>query len=208
MKEAKLSGVAARHRRIILAAAFIGGLLIAQTHFRLALVSGHSMLPGLDSGDLLLANKRAYRIEDPKRGDIVLARYDKELIVKRVVGLPGEEVALKGGHLYVNGSAVVEQHEIEPGSLDLSPGTLFQGKFALLGDNRSVSVSQIVPPLVSKEQIVGKVVWSLRLSKIVMAAGEGRNETWGVSGLICVRNLSKIRCLILPLRRLQDSSQL
>jgi signal peptidase I len=133
-------------------------LLLVQSHFRLAMVIGPSMRPGLRTGNLLLVDKRAYCHSAPRRGDVVLARHRDELIIKRVVGLPGEEVELKRGHLFVNGEAVIEHHAIEPGPLDIGPGRLFQGKFALLGDNRGLSSSQIVHAVVAKDQIIGKVL--------------------------------------------------
>jgi signal peptidase I len=141
----------------------IGLLAIVHSHYQLAMVFGNSMRPGFQTGDLLLVSKTAYTTADPDRGDIVVARYANDLIVKRVVGLPGEEVALQHGHLYIDGYAVPERHAIEPGSLDISPGILFTGKYALLGDNRSMSIYQSVHAIVTKEQLVGKVVWSLSL---------------------------------------------
>ena len=134
-------------------------LLLAQAHFRLALVSGDSMQPELRTGDLLLIDKRAYRTRDPQRGDVVLAQCGQDLIVKRVVGLPGEKVELRRGHVYVNGSALAERYAIRSGSLNISPGVLFRGKYALLGDNRDMDLSQVAYPVVSREQVVGKVVW-------------------------------------------------
>jgi signal peptidase I len=148
-------------RLLILGATVIGLLLLVQSQFRLALVIGQSMRPGLHTGNLLLVNKRAYQYTPPRRGDIVLARYHGELIVKRVVGLPGEAVELKRGHLYVNGQPIAERHPIEPGPVDIASGRLFQGRFALLGDNRSLAAYQLVHAVVDKDQIIGKVVLSL-----------------------------------------------
>ena len=82
-------------------ALIIIGLMFRST-YRLTLVSGDSMLPTLRSGDLLLVNKRAYEQLEPNRDDIVVARYAGGLIVKRVVGLPGEELEVRGGRVFVN----------------------------------------------------------------------------------------------------------
>src|SRR5262249_20845519 len=98
------------------AAALLVLLLLAHSQFRLAVVLGDSMWPGLRTGDLLLARKTAYCNHDPGRGDIVLAFRDGELIVKRVVGLPGEEIRLDGGRLYVNGSPLRENYPVQPGA--------------------------------------------------------------------------------------------
>ncbi len=161
MKPIFWNALATPPRRLFVAAGFLVLLLLAQSHFRLAMVVGESMLPGLLTGDLLLVDKKAYCQSEPQRGDIVLAHYGKELIVKRVVGLPGEEVALTQGYLFVNGQALREPYAIQPGPLAIGPGGLFPGRYALLGDNRDLDVNQSVHAITTKEGIVGKVVWAL-----------------------------------------------
>jgi len=108
-------------------------------------------------------DRLAYRAKDPQRGDIVVAREGNDLIVKRVVGLPGEEVELQQGKLYINQRPLAEEYDVEPGWLSLGKGRLLEDKYALLGDNRSVSSSVFVHTVVSKDQILGKVVYSLHL---------------------------------------------
>ena len=121
------------------------------------------MQPTYRTGDLLLVYKFAYRTTEPQRADIVVSRYRGDLIVKRVVGLPGEEVAVQSGSLRINGIQNIEGHGIEPGELTIEKGKLFDGKFALLGDNRAVSVSEQIHAVVAKTDIVGKVIFSLCL---------------------------------------------
>jgi len=157
-----------RHFRIIslvLASGLMGLLALGQMHFRLILVVGPSMLPTFNTGHVLLVHKRAYRDADPRRGDTVVARYNKDLIVKRVVALPWEQAEVNRGTLYIDGTPIEEDHPINPGPLDIGRGRLPKGKFALLGDNRALPASQIVHAIVSKEHIVGKVVFSVRLSR-------------------------------------------
>jgi signal peptidase I len=127
------------------------------------MVLGESMLPGFRTGDILLVDTRLYRKSAPKRGDIVVARHRHELIVKRVVGLPGEDVEIRHGRLHLQGQRVREPYAIEPGLLNVGRGRLFDGKFALCGDNRAIPAAQVVHAIVSQPQIAGKVVFSLRL---------------------------------------------
>ena len=137
-----------------------------RSHYKLAIVSGSSMLPTLTSRDVLVIDKQAYEQSDPGRGDIVVARGSDHLIVKRVVGLPGEEVEVRRGRLYVNGALIKESHKTFPGYLDVAKGKLLPGDFATLGDNRSVAPDSAVHPIVTKADILGKVV--LALGKQVM----------------------------------------
>jgi signal peptidase I len=129
----------------------------------LALVIGMSMRPTFTTGDVLLVNKWAYSRERPERGDIVLARSKSDLLVKRVVGLPGETVEINRGRLYIDGVRMRESHPIEPGLLVIAPGTLLDGKFALVGDDRSLPLPQFIHAIVSKDQIIGKVIGTVRL---------------------------------------------
>ena len=144
-----------------------GGLivlgLILRAQFLPCIAKGESMLPALHSGALLLVDKRAYKTKLPARGDIVVARTGHDLIVKRVVGLPGEEIEVRRGILYINQRPFAEPYPVEPGSLSLRRGRLLEDKYALLGDNRSVSSSLAVHAVVSKDLIVGKVIRSLCL---------------------------------------------
>ncbi|MBI4661910.1 MAG: signal peptidase I [Verrucomicrobia bacterium] len=152
-------------RLVVLISVLVGVLLVWRSHFRLTLVVGQSMLPTFSTGDLLLVDQQVYRNVEPRRGDIVVARYNEDLIVKRVVGLPGEEVELDKGRLCINGRPTALGHSIQPGLLSIGRGKLLEQKFALLGDNRALPLSQVVHAVVARDQIVGQVIFSLRLRK-------------------------------------------
>jgi signal peptidase I len=152
-----------RHRWLAAAGvALISVLLVLHARFRLTIVVGDSMLPTLKSGDVLLLDRRAYQSSEPQRGDIVVARYAAKLIVKRIVGLPGEELEVKTGTLYVNGKPQSEDYRSDEGILDVAKGKLFDGDFATLGDNRGIPSALAVHPILSKREILGKVVFSSR----------------------------------------------
>jgi signal peptidase I len=122
----------------------------------LVLVVGESMQPTLKPGQLLLVDKYAYQNAQPCRGDIVLARYAGELIIKRIVALPGEEVEVQKGTLYIDGVTKRESYPIQEGSLDVAKGKLFDGDFATLGDNRAIPSVLAIHPIISKPDIVGR----------------------------------------------------
>lgn len=160
MAATKTAQALARRWWVIACAALISALLVFHAHFQLAIVVGDSMLPTLKSGDLLLVDKRAYQNIEPHRGDIVVGRYAAKLIVKRIVGVPGEEVEVRMGTLYVNGVARQEDYRTGEGFFDVTRGKLFDGDFATLGDNRAIPAALAVHPILARPDILGKVVFS------------------------------------------------
>ena len=163
MREAKAPKYFPAQAWLLLGAVGLCALLAFRSRYELALVVGKSMLPTLNPGNLLIVDKNAYRLNEPARGDVVLAQYRNELVIKRIIALPGEQVEIKQGQLYINGIPREETHPVEPGLLNIERGTLFMGRFATLGDNRSVPQAQAIHPIISKENIVGKIVLALGL---------------------------------------------
>ena len=160
-KRCEVAGVhLSRRAWVILACVLAGGLLFSY-HYRIGIVSGESMVPSFKAGDCFLLSKRAYKTAEPRRGDVVVARVGGELIIKRIVGLPGEDIEFKTGRLYVNDRPCVERQELRAGALTIGRGRLGSGKFAVVGDNRAVPASQLLHPVVSREQLLGKVVWTM-----------------------------------------------
>lgn len=152
-----------RHKICLFLGAFVllGALLLVRFHYQITIVQGASMQPTFHTGDLLLVDRQAYQKNTPRRGEIVIARYQGDLLVKRIVGLPGEKVEVADGVLYVNDKAMVEKHPIRAGQLSVGEGTLAPRKYALLGDNRHGAASVLVHGVVAEEQIVGRVVGSV-----------------------------------------------
>jgi signal peptidase I len=75
-----------------------------------AFVDGPSMQPNLYTGFAILVEKVSYHLHQPQRGDVVLFDLpgEEQPLVKRVVALPGELVAVRGGHTYIDGQALAE----------------------------------------------------------------------------------------------------
>lgn len=159
----RLPSLIRKHRFLILGSLILCSIATFRAQFSFVLVVGESMYPTFRTGDLLLISKRAFQRTEVSRGDIVVAQYRGEAIVKRIVGLPGEEVQIKSGELYVNSALRTEEHRANrgPTKLEVATGKLLDGKFALLGDNRDAPGTQLVHAVVPKSRILGKVVWSI-----------------------------------------------
>jgi signal peptidase I len=141
----------------------LGAACLARTRFCLNLVKGQSMQPGLSSRDLLVVDKMAYAGSAPRRGEVVVARALSDLIVKRIVGLPGEVVEVRLGTVLVNGAPLTESYAVAHGRLTLRSGTLLDDRYALLGDNRSLPASVSIHAILPRSSMVGRVVYTLRL---------------------------------------------
>lgn len=143
-------------------------------------VSGDSMQDTLQDDESLLVDKISYRFTDPKRYDIIVfypkGRDVEEYYVKRIYGLPGETIQIKGDDIYINGSKIDDPYakdSMDSAGIAKEPYTLADDEYFVLGDHRSVSIdSRITPddPLegpgpVKFENIAGKVflrIWPLK----------------------------------------------
>lgn len=119
-----------------------------------------SMQPTLHEGNLLVVNKLAYKIGEPKRGDVIVFHYQgtvTEDYIKRVIGLPGDIVEIGGGIVRVNGQAITEPYIAElpgyTGTWKVPEGELF-----VLGDNRNHSSDSHDWGFVEQEWVVGRAI--------------------------------------------------
>jgi signal peptidase I len=155
-----------RLRWLLLLAALILCLGWAfHANYRLTIVAGDSMNPTFRSGDILLVDRHAYDGRIPARGDIVTAVSQGELLVKRVVGLPGEAVKIDDGTLLIDGSPVLETYVRLNGHLFIGEGLLTGNRFGLIGDNRAFPHATM-PVIASGKEIVGRVVASFSLLRL------------------------------------------
>ena len=105
-------------------------------------VSGACMEPHLYTGQRVLAYKMAYSVHPPRRGDIVIFAYPRdvrETYVKRVVGLPGETVAIRKGQVFINDTLLPEAYRIFRAHGDWGPQFVPHDQYFVMGDNRDVS---------------------------------------------------------------------
>lgn len=125
-------------------------------------VTGHSMEPSLNNGDVVLVNEICYNFFEPERYDVVLfsSGEDKEkLYMKRVIGLPGETVQIEDGNLLVNGNVLNDAGTVTIPGLAEEPVILGDREYFLLGDNRDSSEDSRFPNVgnVLLNDMIGKV---------------------------------------------------
>lgn len=159
--------------------AFALAFIVRTFFFAPIVVDGPSMLTTLHDRDQMIVNKIDYRFNEPERFDIVVFHAnDKKDFIKRVVGLPGEHVAVKEDVLYIDGEAVDEpflDHDTTtPNALPTNdftlenlPGeheTIPEGHVLVLGDNRGNSTDSRMLGVIPIDSIVGKtslIYWPL-----------------------------------------------
>ena len=127
------------------------------------IVSGDSMVPNLNDGELLLVRKVGYNSDTIKREDIVVVKNGKEEIIKRIIGLPGEHISYKNNKLYINDKLIEESYKFrKTNDFNLeeicSCTAIPKGKYLVLGDNRPISKDSRQIGLVDEKDIAGKAI--------------------------------------------------
>ncbi len=104
-------------------------------------VYGQSMQPNLQPFERLVIEKLSYYLHDPGRAEIVVLDLPQmpELMIKRIIGLPGETVEIRQGHVYINGIEVPESYDHTASDSFYGPITLEADTYFVLGDNRNNS---------------------------------------------------------------------
>ncbi len=128
-------------------------------------VVGSSMHPTYKNGEFLMANKIMYKFSEPQRGDVTIFKYsDTQDFIKRIIGIPGDEVMIKDGKIYINGSLLDESNYLE-GSVITNGGSyihegqsivLAQDEYFVCGDNRTNSSDSREFGPIDEDKIKGK----------------------------------------------------
>lgn len=123
-------------------------------------VSGFSMVPTFRDGKVTLVNHQAYRWARPKRGDVIAFRRPEEgnvILLKRIIGLPGERMRIVDGRVYINGTALDEPYAKTSRDAPTTGAErrLGEDEYFVIGDNRIISDSYYIP----EHYILGKVLF-------------------------------------------------
>jgi signal peptidase I len=170
---------------IALVVAFFLKTFVAQAFY----IPSVSMEPQLHVGDRVIVSKLAYQLHDPRRGDIIvfpspadhrvdhsilpvrvlrgifegvgLSKPQKEILIKRVIALPGETVEGRDGHVYVDGRLLVEPY-LPPGVTTevFGPTTVPKGDVWVMGDNRDNSHDSRFPDIgpIPESTVIGRAI--------------------------------------------------
>ena len=143
------------------------GFLIENTK-----VIGSSMLPTLQEGNNIFITKPDYFFGSPKRGDVIVFPHSSgNLYIKRIIGMPGDEIDIKKGNIYINGDKYEEDYILQKistgreGDIDY-PATVPDNSYFVLGDNRNNSSDSRLESVgfVEEDNITGKAtlrIWPL-----------------------------------------------
>lgn len=129
---------------------------LALQNFR---IEGHSMEANLHDGQFLIVNKLVYYIHPPERGDVIVFHSPvnpRKDFIKRVIGLPGEEVEIREGQAYVDGVRLEETYVSNRGNRSWGPEVVGDFEYFVMGDNRNNSSDSRSWGMLDGNAIIGK----------------------------------------------------
>jgi signal peptidase I len=124
-------------------------------------VDGSSMLPTLTNGERAIVNKLAYRLGKPERGDIIVFYFPvdpSQEFIKRVIGLPGDQVSIHKGVILINGQRLEEPY-LDARIRYEGDWTVADGQLFVLGDNRNNSLDSHNWGTVPFDYVIGKALF-------------------------------------------------
>jgi len=153
---------------------------VAQSYF----IPSSSMEPTLKIDDRLMVDKLSYHFANPQRGDIVVFNPPEAVIkeqnlhdpfIKRVIGLPGEQVEVKGGRVYINNLPLRENYIADKPNYAWGPQIVPPNSYLVLGDNRNNSYDGHYWGFVRRDHIIGRAV--VRFWPLDRISGLGEQAT-------------------------------
>jgi len=143
---------------VVLSVVLFAGINAISARIR---VDGFSMQPTLQNGEFVIVNKLAYKLGSPQRGDVIVFLYPrdpKQEYIKRIIGLPGDNVKVSNGKVIVNGQTLNEPYIASPPRYQ-TDWNVPQGKLFVLGDNRNNSSDSHDWGPVPLDYVIGKALF-------------------------------------------------
>lgn len=123
-------------------------------------VNGNSMHNTLYDKDIMILNEFIYRFSDVNRFDIVVVEENGELLIKRVIGLPGETIKCENGVIYINDKKINDKYAYSSTN-DFLEVDIKDDEYFVMGDNREVSLDSRVYGAYKKGDIKGKASFTI-----------------------------------------------
>ena len=135
------------------------------------IVKESSMQPTLFENNYIFLSKQSYNIGDPKRGDIIVfhtnlttQKGEEKLLIKRIVGLPGDKISIMEGEVFINDEKQNEEYILDgftSGAIDNF--VVPENQVFVMGDNRAVSLDSRAEEIgtIDIDEIVGKAFFRL-----------------------------------------------
>lgn len=150
--------------------AFVLISYVMRTYF----IPSESMLPTLQKRDYILVNKFIFRFKPPRRNNVIVfippIPGESRHFIKRVIGLPGEEIKVEGGRVFVDGKPLDEPFIKEPPKGSYGPRKVEPGSLFVMGDNRNDSDDSRSWGLLPMKRVEGKAIfifWPLTRARIL-----------------------------------------
>ncbi|MEO0541007.1 MAG: signal peptidase I [Cyanobacteria bacterium P01_A01_bin.105] len=158
-------------RSLLLSAGLLTASLYATAPLRALkafYITSAAMAPTLQRNERILVDRQAYAKQPPQRGDIVFfyppynavsPNAQNAPFVSRVVGLPGEKIEVKGGKVFIDGTALTENYTTHPPDYVLEATAIPEGQYFTLSDNRSSAYDSHAWGTVPEDHMIGKITW-------------------------------------------------
>ena len=121
-------------------------------------IQGASMLPTMHDGQYLIINKLAYMLDEPERGEIIVLHFPDNRardFIKRVIGLPGDEISISEGVVTVNG-VIIDEPYINAATPENQVWEVPEDQFFVMGDNRPNSSDSRRWSYLPRADIIGR----------------------------------------------------
>lgn len=125
--------------------------------FSLNIVQQQSMMPNIHG--FIVSNRLAYEKRNPNRGDVIIFHEGEKILVKRIIGLPGEELRIYGGKVFIDGKLLKEPYLKEDVITDGNKTyKIPDGMYFVMGDNRENSIDSrtLIYTYIDRNEIIGR----------------------------------------------------
>lgn len=136
-------------------------ILVCLFVLRPMIISGESMMPTYPQKGFTFGFLPYFKIYSPQRKQVVILKHagTNTFLLKRIIALPGETVAIHNGVVYVNGKELEEPYVKYPCNWNFPLHEVQKGKIFVLGDNRSMPIHNHMGGMIDQDRLAGIPIW-------------------------------------------------